>query len=588
MNGFNSGEAEVDWLISPMYDLSTVTSPTLMFDAAWLFGTNDETHSLTLLYSEDYDGNTANIGTATWTEIAFDLPPQDTWTEIGMLDISAITGSVYFAFAYNYPDNYTRWRIDNFQLLGFPAAGTDATLSDLQIDGQTIDGFEAAKTSYVVELAAGTTTVPTITYTTTDANATASDVPASDLAGDAAARTSTVTVTAQDGTTTQDYTVTFNPILEVATVQALRASLDETRKYRITGELLLSYQQSFRNKKYLQDGTGGVLVDDDPGIITTTYAVGDGITGLEGSVEIYRGNLQLHPTIDPGAATSSGNTITPVVATVAQLKADRDMYQSTLVTLENVTIGGADGSAVFENGKNYDIFAPGPDTMELRTEFYSTTLTGTVIPDSANVTGIVIHYFDAVQIAPRLLEDVEELVPFVPSTDATLSGLMVDGVSVDGFSPALLSYNVTLASDYSGLPAVTADASDENATVNVDPVTDLSGDAAARTATITVTAEDGTTTKTYTIEFTLAVGISNDLFGNVSIYPVPASTLLYVQQAESLQTLTVYSITGTAVMQLENAGSELLSLDVSDLEAGLYMLKMENEKGSAVVRFLKQ
>jgi hypothetical protein len=192
MNGFNSGEAEIDWLISPEYDMTDINQAEIAFSAAWRYGTNDETHFCKLMYSENYDGNTDNIATSTWVEIPFALPPQDTWTSIKNIDISAIAGKVYFAFVYNYPDNYSRWRIDNFQVFGFIPAGTDATLSDLLVDGVSVEGFASAKVNYTLELPAGTTTVPTVTYTTTDDNATAVVTPAADLAGDAAARTTTV------------------------------------------------------------------------------------------------------------------------------------------------------------------------------------------------------------------------------------------------------------------------------------------------------------------------------------------------------------------------------------------------------------
>ncbi len=84
------------------------------------------------------------------------------------------------------------------------AASDDATLSDLQVDGTTVAGFAAATESYDVELAAGTTTVPTVVATTTDANAEAVVTDATELPG-----ATTVLVTAEDGTTTKTYTINF-------------------------------------------------------------------------------------------------------------------------------------------------------------------------------------------------------------------------------------------------------------------------------------------------------------------------------------------------------------------------------------------
>lgn len=80
---------------------------------------------------------------------------------------------------------------------------TDATLSDLQIDGTTINAFGPGTTDYSFEVPPGTTVVPQITMaTTTNASATAVITQATALPGAA-----TVVVTAADMTTTETYTV---------------------------------------------------------------------------------------------------------------------------------------------------------------------------------------------------------------------------------------------------------------------------------------------------------------------------------------------------------------------------------------------
>ena len=587
INGYQSGETQTDWLISPEYDLAGVTTPTLEFDARFTYGTNDDTHYLKLYYSEDYDGNTDNLATATWTELTFDLPAYDTWETVGPLDLSAITGTAYFAFAYNYPDDYSRWSIDNFKVLGFAAQGTDATLSDLQVDGTTVEGFEAAKLDYTYELPAGTTTVPTVTATPNDAGASAAVTDASDLTGDEAARTTTIEVTAEDGTTTQTYSITFNPVIEVADLAALRAATDFDRTYKVTGEVVLTFQQDYRNKKYVQDGTGGIEIDDDPGVITSTYAIADGITGLEGTLEDYNGLLQFHPTADPGAATSNGNDITPTVVTPADINADIDAYESMLVKVESVTFADADGSATFADGDNYDINGVS-ESMVCRVHFYGTSLTGTVIPDSAHVTGIVLEYNGTAQISPRSADDVEELIEVVLSDDATLSDIMVDGTSIPDFSPALMTYNYTLPPGTTDVPAVTAETTDENASVAITDATDLAGDEAERTTTIEVTAEDGETTKTYSVIFDVEVGIGSDLFSGIRIYPVPANEQLHLEEVGSVSSIRVYDITGTMIMNTENDGQSSMTLDISHLSAGVYMLRMDSDTESGVVRFVKK
>lgn len=96
--------------------------------------------------------------------------------------------------------------LDNIYFWKNPtAAGSDATLSDLRVDGDTVAGFSAGVLDYNVELPNGTSSAPQITAaTTTDAAATAVITQASALPG-----TATVVVTSQNGTVTKTYSVIF-------------------------------------------------------------------------------------------------------------------------------------------------------------------------------------------------------------------------------------------------------------------------------------------------------------------------------------------------------------------------------------------
>ena len=106
-------------------------------------------------------------------------------------------------FQFKTVGNGTVW-FDNIYFWKAPAAqGTDISLSALTVDGSSIVDFGALKTSYSVELPAGTTVVPTVAATTEDTNASAVVTAATSLPG-----TTTVVVTAQDGATTS--TVSIN------------------------------------------------------------------------------------------------------------------------------------------------------------------------------------------------------------------------------------------------------------------------------------------------------------------------------------------------------------------------------------------
>jgi len=87
-----------------------------------------------------------------------------------------------------------------------PEAGSDATLSDLEVDGTTIPGFLSSVTDYTYGLPVGTIEIPQITTATpTDSEVLSIEITqASTIPG-----TATVFVTAADGIATMTYSVFF-------------------------------------------------------------------------------------------------------------------------------------------------------------------------------------------------------------------------------------------------------------------------------------------------------------------------------------------------------------------------------------------
>ncbi|MDZ4183223.1 MAG: hypothetical protein U1B83_10135, partial [Candidatus Cloacimonadaceae bacterium] len=85
----------------------------------------------------------------------------------------------------------------------------------------------------------------------------------------------------------------------VANIAALRASATGSTVYTLTGEAVLTFKQTFRNQKFIQDATAAILVDDLNNIITTVYNIGDGITGISGTLTEFGGMKQFTPTANP-------------------------------------------------------------------------------------------------------------------------------------------------------------------------------------------------------------------------------------------------------------------------------------------------
>ncbi len=211
--------------------------------------------------------------------------------------------------------------------------------------------------------------------------------------------------------------------------------------------------------------------------------------------------------------------------------------------------------------------------------------------------------------------------PAQKSDDATLKELKYDGTSVPNFDAGKLDYSVMLPANYTGMPNVTATANDSKATLNITQAASTTGK-----ASVLVTAEDGTTTKTYTIQFSQAVA-DEPVITSFTVAGVPAtidqanktitaslpigSSLTNLtptingdniasytpQGAQNFSTSVRYTVTSqsgktavyTVTLQVEQPKSSdatLKSLTVGGkavtLQAGVYAYTVDAESGSAV------
>jgi len=196
----------------------------------------------------------------------------------------------------------------------------------------------------------------------------------------------------------------------LANLAELRAGIIGST-YTIAGEIWLTYQQTNRNQKFFQDASGGILIDDAGGVITSDYEIGDGITGLSGVLGEYGGMLQFVPDTDPGDPVSSGNFPEPQVVTIGELFSNFEMYESELVIIETATF--ADGGSTFATGTVYAISDDSEAEGNFRTSFYDADYIGTDIPLApTDIIGIPNSRTDGEYITSRSSADlIENAVP---------------------------------------------------------------------------------------------------------------------------------------------------------------------------------
>lgn len=116
MNGFAGGTnvPNVDWLISPSFDLTGTTYPLLSFWSRTAFNGLP----LQLKVSTDYTGGDPSL--ATWTDINGRFPMQATniWTLSSNINLAAFKQpNVHIAFVYeSSDDDGARWTVDDFKI----------------------------------------------------------------------------------------------------------------------------------------------------------------------------------------------------------------------------------------------------------------------------------------------------------------------------------------------------------------------------------------------------------------------------------------------------------------------------------------
>lgn len=163
-----------------------------------------------------------------------------------------------------------------------PAPAADATLSDLRVDGVTIDGFDPATDSYTVTLAGDVTEYPHITAYAADNAATVTVDQASESNGGKA----TITVTSADGTASKTVTVDFgSPLAKLARLDVTAPTKTEYQAGEdldLTGMTVVAVYE--KDGKVSAERTIAV---DDPELAVSGY---DSVVAGEKTVIVsYRG-----------------------------------------------------------------------------------------------------------------------------------------------------------------------------------------------------------------------------------------------------------------------------------------------------------
>jgi len=134
-------------------------------------------------------------------------------------------------------------------------------------------------------------------------------------------------------------------------------------------------------------------------VITNSFVIGDGMTGFRGQTTYFNGVLQIVP-LENIAPSSTGNTITPQVVTIANILGNVELYESELVRINNITFADGNGTNTFAGNVTYNINDGA--TMEFRTFLTEVdyVVNSNVIP---NVTRDIIVLVSKNVVTPRVV-----------------------------------------------------------------------------------------------------------------------------------------------------------------------------------------
>ncbi|MBN2796274.1 MAG: Ig-like domain-containing protein [Clostridia bacterium] len=224
------------------------------------------------------------------------------------------------------------------------------------------------------------------------------------------------------------------------------------------------------------DGPGAALVIDMNTIFPTIYTAGsqsvEGVTVLDGAFLSYL----------PGVKDY-------IIYVTNLILSDTNITLTGINEVMNVTT-----TVVPNNASNQDVewLSDNPSVV--------TVVNGLITAVSEGTTTVHATALGSDPLNSNITVDVAVTVSLPSGSDATLSDIKLDGVTISGFNPGIYAY----ADEVNGNnpPIVTYEKTDVNATVSYDPATDSRPSEGDNVAYITVTSADGSNVIIYTITFT--------------------------------------------------------------------------------------
>ena len=354
------------------------------------------------------------------------------------------------------------------------AVSSDATLKDIKVSGESIEGFNSSVLEYSISLPAGTTSLPAIEAVKND------DAQRVVINRGGVNGSTTIQVIAEDGTT-----LTYK--LNFSVEKSANATL---QNIYVDGVAITGFDPEVLEYKYILAEDAAkcpkVTAEGYPGqviTITTPLLFGKAcieVTPEEGAKNIY--------TILFTTEKSSEKLLSDI-------------------QLDGVTIDGFDSQV-----NDYSVILPAGTTQMPIITYTKAAESQTVQVLSEGVNGVTklnVMAEDGGVNTYTINFSVEK------SSDSSLNAILLDGVLLDGFSKDKLEYNVELPLGTTSLPVVTYTKSNDAQQVASTIPSNIG------VVTFVVVSADASSTSTYKLSFSVAkqdnANLNNIFVNNVEI-----------------------------------------------------------------------
>ena len=505
---------------------------------------------------------TVNVpySTATITLTATTTDPNAAIAGTGLKNLNV--GNNLFTITVTATDGITT---QNYNVTVNRGLNTVATLSNLTVNSGTLTPiFNSNTFAYSVNVPYSVTSI-TLTTTKTDVNAIVTGDGAKTL--NVGTNVFVITVTAQDGVTTQNYTVTVNREQNNTIATLINLSVSEGTLSPIFNSVTYSYTVNVpfsvssitltatsTDPNATVEGTGVKTLSTGENLFTISVTAADGITVQEYTVTIIRA---LNTIATLSNLTVSTGTLTPTFNSNTFVYTVNVPYSVTSITLTATT-----------TDVNATIAGDGVKTLNTGANVFTITVTAQDGAATQNYTVTVNR---------------------AQNNDATLSELTVsEGELSPAFNSTVYHYTIELLETETEI-TIAATPTDPMAKIFGDGTKNLSS--GINFLTIVVIAEDGVTSLEYHITIERILGIDDPMaeLEKILIYPNPTTGKLTIENGElRIEEVEVFDVYGRKLLSFESLMSPETTVDISHLAAGVYFVKIRTTSGEVVRKVVKE